>query len=177
MNTSSSWFLDSWLSVVRVVSVGAVTYLAVIVALRIFGNRTLAKTASFDHVVTVALGSVLATALLSKETTFGQGAAALLLLMGLQYAIALAVSRMPALRAVVVSKPQVLVYRGRRCDQTMAGARVTLSDLHAVLRKQGMRCLEAADLVVLESDGTFSVIGKSDSEELSVTEGIRDQLI
>ena len=54
------WF-DSWSDVVRVVSIGAAAYATLVAMLRISGKRTLAKLNAFDLIVTVALGSTLAT--------------------------------------------------------------------------------------------------------------------
>lgn len=66
MESSPAWFFESWQGVARVAGVGALAYFVVVLFLRFSGNRTLAKTAAFDHVITVALGSTLATILLSR---------------------------------------------------------------------------------------------------------------
>lgn len=60
------WF-DSWSAVLRIVLVGAASYVALVVLLRLGGKRILAKLNAFDLVVTVALGSMLASAVLSKD--------------------------------------------------------------------------------------------------------------
>jgi uncharacterized membrane protein YcaP (DUF421 family) len=60
------WF-DSWAQVGRVVLVGAATYGVLVLLLRVSGKRTLAKLNAFDLVVTVALGSTLATVLLDSS--------------------------------------------------------------------------------------------------------------
>jgi uncharacterized membrane protein YcaP (DUF421 family) len=57
-------FYDGWFRLVRVLVVGSCGYVALIALLRISGKRTLAKLNAFDFVVTVALGSTLATVLL-----------------------------------------------------------------------------------------------------------------
>ncbi len=52
---------------VRVAVVGVLAYCGLVLLLRISGKRTLSKMHAFDLVVTVALGSLLATALLSQN--------------------------------------------------------------------------------------------------------------
>ena len=54
------WF-DSWSDIVRVLLVGIASYAFLIASIRILGERTLAQLNAFDFVVTVALGSTLAT--------------------------------------------------------------------------------------------------------------------
>ena len=81
------WF-DSWSDLVRVAVIGASAYVTVVVVLRLSGKRTLAKLNAFDLVVTVALGSTLATILLSSDVSWAEGALALAMLALLQSLVA-----------------------------------------------------------------------------------------
>ncbi|HAD46718.1 MAG TPA: DUF421 domain-containing protein, partial [Alcanivorax sp.] len=67
---------------------------------RVSGKRTLAKMNAFDLVVTVAIGSTLATIVLSKSVALAEGLLALALLIGMQFAISWSSTRMPWLRRV-----------------------------------------------------------------------------
>ena len=58
---------DSWVGLGRVIVAGILAYAGLILLLRISGKRTLSKMNAFDLVVTVALGSTLATVLLSRS--------------------------------------------------------------------------------------------------------------
>ena len=80
-------FFDSWLGLLRVGVVGSLAYLALVLLLRVSGKRTLSKMNAFDFVVTVALGSTLATVLLSKDVALAEGVVAFTLLIGAQYLI------------------------------------------------------------------------------------------
>jgi uncharacterized membrane protein YcaP (DUF421 family) len=79
---------DSWTGLGRVLIVGTLAYAALVLLLRISGKRTLTKLNAFDLIVTVALGSTLATVLLSSSVALAEGVAALALLILLQYLIA-----------------------------------------------------------------------------------------
>ncbi|MDN5761942.1 MAG: hypothetical protein L0H41_06465 [Microlunatus sp.] len=79
---------DGWFGLVRVIVVGTCAYLALVLLLRVSGKRTLAKLNAFDFIVTVALGSTLATVLLSSSVALVEGILALALLVGLQYLVA-----------------------------------------------------------------------------------------
>jgi hypothetical protein len=61
---------------------------ALVILLRISGKRTLFKMNAFDLIVTVALGSTLATVLLTKDVALAEGTLALALLIGLPFAVA-----------------------------------------------------------------------------------------
>jgi uncharacterized membrane protein YcaP (DUF421 family) len=66
-------FFDSWTGLGRVLVVGTLAYFALVLTLRVSGKRTLSKLNAFDLVVTVALGSTLATVLLSKDVALAEG--------------------------------------------------------------------------------------------------------
>lgn len=158
----ASALFDGWLPLLRTLAVGTAAYVALLVILRISGKRTLAKMNAFDLVVTVALGSTLATILLSRDVSLAQGVTALALLVALQFVITWTSVRWPAARALVTGEPALLVRNGALLPQALVRARVSEEEIHAALRGQGVDALEQAAAVVLETDGSFSVIRRSD---------------
>jgi uncharacterized membrane protein YcaP (DUF421 family) len=66
---------QSWSRLERVAIVGGAANLPLLLMLRVSGKRSLAKLNVFDLVVTVALGSTLATTLLSKTVALAEGRA------------------------------------------------------------------------------------------------------
>lgn len=153
------WF-DSWQDVIRVVAVGAAAYFFVIVALRISGKRTLSQMNAFDFVVTVALGSTLATILLSTDVSWVEGAFALALLATLQFLVAWVAVRWGAFRRAVTSQPVLLVSDGVIDDEAARRSRVTRSQVMQAIRSGGYGDLALVGAVVLEPNGTVSVIAK-----------------
>ena len=131
-------FYDGWFGLVRVLVMGTCTYLALIVLLRISGKRTLAKLNAFDFVVTVALGSTLATVLLSSSVALAEGVTALALLIGLQYVVAWASVRSPYVERLVKSEPS-LVYRDGFLRGEMRRQRVTASEIQEAARGRDTR--------------------------------------
>jgi len=80
-------FFDSWESIVRTIIITILAYISLVILLRISGKRTLSKMNAFDFIVTVALGSTLASVLLTKDVALADGVLAFILLIGLQYII------------------------------------------------------------------------------------------
>jgi uncharacterized membrane protein YcaP (DUF421 family) len=66
-------FFNGWQSLLRTLVVGVLAYVALMVILRLSGNRTLSKMNAFDFIVTIALGSTLATVLLSSDVALAEG--------------------------------------------------------------------------------------------------------
>ncbi len=154
------WF-DSWSDTVRVALVGPLAYGSLVLFLRLSGKRTLAKLNAFDFVVTVALGSTLATVLLSSDVSFAEGALGLGLLVALQYVVASATRRIPAVRRLAKSEPQVVMRNGALLHDVLRKERLNEEEVHQALRQWGIA--EGADVaaVVLETDGSFSILANA----------------
>lgn len=151
-------FFDGWSDVLRVLVVGTLAYLALVAWLRVTGKRTVSKWNAFDLIVTIALGSTLSTVLLSRDVALVEGIAGIGLLIMLQYAITWLSVRFRPVREAVKSTPTLLLRDGAIQGEAMRRQRVTESELHAAVRARGHASLEGIDAVVLETDGTFSVI-------------------
>ena len=151
-------FFDGWDSLLRTGVIGVLAYVALVVCLRVSGKRTLSKMNAFDLVVTVALGSTLATILLSKDVTLAQGVLALVLLIGMQFAVTWSSVRLRWVRRLVTGEPALLVHRGQLLPSALRKARVTEDEVRAAARAAGLPALEEAQAVVLETDGSFSVV-------------------
>lgn len=154
-------FFDSWSGLARVLILGASAYLALVVILRLSGKRTLAKMNAFDLVVTVALGSTLATILLTKDVALAEGMLAFVVLVLLQYAIAALSVRSRRVERLAKSEPKMLLADGVMDQRALRRERVTRDEVLAAVRSSGAGDLDAIAAVVLETDGTFSVIPQS----------------
>ena len=169
-----SMMFDSWDALLRILVVGTLAYVALVLMLRVSGKRTLSKFNAFDFIVTVALGSMLATVLLSKSVTLADGLLGLALLIGLQYLIAFLSVRSSRFRALVKSEPTLLLHRGEFLDGAMRRERVTRNEVLAVLRSAGVADRTEAAAVVLETDGTLSVLSDAGQPPGKPTlEGVR----
>ncbi len=159
--------LDSWETLFRTAFLGVAAYAAMVVLLRISGKRTLSKWNAFDLIVTIALGSSLASAILSRQTSLAQGVLAFALLILLQLGITWLAVRSPFVQRIIKAKPTLLLYQGRFLDEVLRRERVTESEIRAALRSQGITDVGQVAAVVLETDGSFSVIRQAGPGENS----------
>ncbi|RWZ59310.1 DUF421 domain-containing protein [Labedella populi] len=153
------WF-DSWSDVWRVLLVGTAAYVFLVLLLRLSGKRTLSQLNAFDFIVTVALGSTLATILLSSDVAWVEGAIALALLAALQLLVAFTTSRLPHVQKIVKSRPTMVLTDGRVDTRALARNRLTEQELHQAVRSSGVGDLSLVAAVVLETNGKLSVIPK-----------------
>jgi uncharacterized membrane protein YcaP (DUF421 family) len=166
------WF-DSWPAILRIVLVGSAAYAVLIIVLRVSGKRTLGQLNAFDFVVTVALGSTVATILLSTEVSWAEGFTALALLAGLQFLIAWISARWPRARRVFTSEPVLLLADGRIRHEALRANRLTESELRQAVRMQGTGDLSQVKAVVLETNGKLSVISASQYGNGTALDGVQ----
>ena len=151
-------FFSGWDSLLRTLVVGVLAYVTLVVFLRISGKRTLSKMNAFDLVVTVALGSTLATVLLAKDVALAEGALAFALLIGLQFAVTWSSVRVRWVRRLATGEPLMLLYCGEFLPAALRQARVTEDEVRAAVRSASLDSLDKVHAVVLETDGSFSVV-------------------
>jgi uncharacterized membrane protein YcaP (DUF421 family) len=162
-------FFDSWFGLLRVLVVGTLAYGALVTILRMSGKRTLTKLNAFDLVVTVALGSTLATVLLSKSVVLAEGILAMALLVLLQFVITWLSVRSPGFRNLVKSEPTLIMHQGEFLDGAMRAQRITQDEVMAALRSNGVMDASQAAAVVLETDGSITVIKGTEQEAAKPT--------
>lgn len=166
-------FFSGWDSLLRTLVVGVLAYVVLIVFLRISGKRTLSKMNAFDLVVTVALGSTLATVLLTKDVALAEGALAFALLISLQFAVTWSSMRARWIRQLATGEPLMLLYRGDFLRESLRRARVTEDEVRAAVRSAGLAALRQAEAVVLETDGSFSVVRQAAGDDRTSLAGVR----
>lgn len=154
-------FFDNSNDLRQVLVVGTLSYLWLVLLVRVSGKRTLGKMNAFDLIVTIALGSTLASAMLSSDVPLVEGALALGLLVALQFAVAWSSVRVGTVRRAVKSEPTALLRDGRLLQEALRRQRVTPGEVRQAVRAGGFGGLEEIDAVVLETDGSFSVIPRS----------------
>jgi uncharacterized membrane protein YcaP (DUF421 family) len=149
---------DSWTGLLRILIAGLAVYLILLIMLRISGKRTLSKMNAFDLIVTIALGSTLSAVLLDKSVPLAEGVLALALLVFLQFAITWLSVRSSVILQLVKAEPTLLARDGCFLDAAMRNQRVTRDEIEAAIRQQGQRGIEYIAMVILETDGSMSVI-------------------
>jgi uncharacterized membrane protein YcaP (DUF421 family) len=151
-------FFESWESLVRTAVIGILAYVLLVFLLRTSGKRTLSKMNAFDLIITIALGSTLATVVLNKSVTLADGALAFFLLIYLQYLITFLSVRSKSIRNLVKSTPTLIAYKGSLLKEAMVKERISEDEVHAIIREKGVSSLAETDAIIMETDGSLTLI-------------------
>ncbi|OGX79488.1 hypothetical protein A6395_06335 [Exiguobacterium sp. SH31] len=154
--------MDQLKTMGQIILTGIGAYFSIIFILRVSGKRTLSKMNAFDFIVTVALGSILATTLTSRQTPLLNGLVAFATLVALQYVMAKLAKRSKRVNELIKSTPTMLYYRGSYLEAEMRKERVLEIEVLQAIRSSGT-AHDKVEAVVLETDGTFSVLTSTEA--------------
>ena len=137
-------------------------YIAVVLILRVLGKRTLSKLNAFDFIVTIAIGSTLASVITTRSLALAEGIVALTILVGLQFLVTAASVRWPWLGWALKAESTLLLCNGEPLLSAMKRQRITLQELDVAVRQAGGTATNQAQAIYLEADGTLTALMRSD---------------
>lgn len=138
-------------------------YAALLVVLRIGGNRTLGQTTTFDFVMLLIIAETTQQALLGDDFSVTNALLLITTLVGLDIGLSLLKRRWPKLDRLVEGIPMVIVENGKPLLDRMHKARVDEEDVLAAAREsQGLKRMDQIEYAVLERSGGISVVPKRD---------------
>ncbi|WP_296402634.1 YetF domain-containing protein [Psychrobacter sp.] len=171
----SKWLFIDWEVALAVVLSATAVYFALIFYTRIMGLRSFAKLSSYDFAMTVAMGSILASTILSKSPALLKGLLAIAILFLLQGCISVIRRKSTVIRRLVDNQPIVLMAHGEFNWDNIKEAKMSKNDLQEVLRKNGIKSTSEVFAMVMETTGDMSVIKTSDTPaDIEIFDDIRD---
>jgi uncharacterized membrane protein YcaP (DUF421 family) len=166
-----NFFFDGWEPVARILLVGTLGYTALVLLLRVSGKRTLAQMNSFDFVITVAIGASFGRIITAREVSVLEAVTAFVLLITLQHVVATLQLHSRRFSRLVTAEPTLLLHRGQVLHHALRRARITEKELGGAVRKHGLGSMQEAEAVVLEADGSLSVVGPDSAGDGGVLPG------
>lgn len=151
--------------ILRTLLMGIMAYAAIVIIVRISGKRSLSQLNAFDFIVTVAIGSILASVLINKNVTITQGITAFLVLIILQFIISKLAVYSKRFSRYIKSEPVLLFYNNEFRYENMKKARVVENEIKQAIRSNGNGTMSDVRAVILETDGSISIINKKSGED------------
>ena len=157
--------LNMWSNWERVVEISAnalLFYILIIVMVRVVGKRTTSEFNNFDWIINVAVGSLAASGILLRNVASVDAIVAIVVLAVCQFVTTKLVMRSDDVADVVKAEPTLLTHKGEYLRDAMARTRISEEEIKTALRAAGITANSDANWVVLETNGTMSVIPRQD---------------
>ena len=150
----------------KIALLGPVALVWVVINVRIVGLRSFSKMTAFDFVITVAIGSLLATAVTTSAwPAFLQALGGMTALLVTQFLISKARSVSDKAEDVASNDPVWLFRDGKFLEDNMECARITKNDLYGKLREANALKISEVYGVILETTGDISVLHGPEPDE------------
>ena len=162
----------SFATILSILSAAIVIIAAVIALVRLTGLRSFSKMSAFDFAITVAIGSTVASTVMSAGESVLIGVLAVLALLSLQWGLARARRRWGWAGAVLDNKPLLIMRDGQVIEENLVKAALTMDDVRAKLREANVLAFNEVRAMVFETTGDISVIHGDGPLEEALLEGV-----
>jgi uncharacterized membrane protein YcaP (DUF421 family) len=151
-------------------------YLFLIVAFRMAGKRELAQLNPFDLVVILTISNTVQNAIIGNDNSLLGGLIGAATLLLVNWLVVRLIFKHPRAERLVEGTPTVLIEGGVLNPAALERELVTVEELAAAARRQGLLSLEEADRAVLETGGTLTFVQKTETTRLRRHEEILARL-
>jgi uncharacterized membrane protein YcaP (DUF421 family) len=139
----------------------AIVVLVLLVGLRLTGKREVGQFQVYDLVMLIALSNAVQNAMTGGLGNLPIGLATSSTIVVTAWGLSRLLARRPRLEARVLGTPVLLVNQGRVLEARLRQEHISDADLDEACREHGVGGPEACQLVVLEVDGSLSVVPRT----------------
>lgn len=152
---------------------GTLTYLALLVLLRVVSRREIGAMGMADVLVVVLIADAAQNAMAGDYKTVPDGVLLVAVILGWAWLVDWLGYRFSVVERLVKPRRLTLVRKGRMQRKNMAREHVTEDDVWSQLRLHGVKELREVDLACLEPDGRVSVLKADSGDEEEAEAGFR----
>lgn len=156
------WFpsIPVWHFILR----GFLVYVAILLLLRFSGKRQVGQMGSGEFVALLLLSNAVQNSMNGGDNSVTGGLILAATIIGLSAMIAYLTYRSKRWEALIEGRPALLVYNGVVVAKNMERELLNVHELHVMLRRQGIQHIDEIHQAVLESNGTLSVMKKTEKQ-------------
>lgn len=170
-----TWLSMDWQQVLGISLSAIGFYIGLMLFTRLMGLRSFSKLSSHDFAMTVGIGSILASTIISDKPSLLQGLFAVAVLFLIQGVISVLRRKVKPLKALIDNQAIILMAHGEYLWDNLKEANLSTSDVQEVLRKNGIKSKTEIFAVIMETTGDMSVIRNDNvTPDLTLFSDIRD---
>jgi uncharacterized membrane protein YcaP (DUF421 family) len=153
--------LPLWTLVIRAV----VVYIVVLMLLRLTGKRQVANLGLSELVALLLISNAVQNSMNGGDNSLVGGLVLAGVIMLLSFGLALLTYFSRDWERFIQGRPTLLIHHGTLLRHNLRKELLSIRELRALVRKQGVQDLHDVEEAVLESDGYVSIIKKSEARD------------
>lgn len=139
-----------------------VVYLAVLLLLRLGGKRQIGQMGAGEFVAILLISNAVQNAMSGGDNSLGGGLFVAAILIALSCAASYLCYKSRRAESLLQGRPTLLIHEGQLIDRNLQREQLNHRELRTILRRQGVHDFREVHEAVLESDGSVSLIKKSE---------------
>ncbi|EHK82966.1 hypothetical protein AK37_13289 [Rhodococcus pyridinivorans AK37] len=132
---------------------------------RLVGRSSVGELSTFQLVLFVAMGDLVQQGITQDDVSMTSAVLTIGVFAVLTLALSMINARFPRMRGITHGVPVVIVHDGEPDLQNLKRERLSLDDLMAAARQQGIRRFADIDLAVLETNGRISFFARTSAQD------------
>ena len=143
-----------------------ITYLYLIVMLRVLGKKEMSRITLFDVIVFLLISELMTLSIGDDNISFFYSAFSVLVIVLVDKGFSYLTMKYKRLKRYVEGTPSYIIFHGEIDLKTMQKINYSFEDLYHQVRQKNISTLSEIEFAILETDGQLSVIKKSDNKVL-----------
>lgn len=139
---------------------GIVVYVFLLVILRLTGKRQVGQLAPFDLVLLLIISNAVQNAMNGGDNSVSAGIILCITLVGMNWLVGYLCLRNKRFAALIEGHPALLIHDGNIQHRALLRSHVTMHELMAALRAEGLSGPEDVRSAMLENSGRITVVRK-----------------
>lgn len=136
-----------------------VIYLALLLALRLFGKREIGQFTVYDLVLVLLVANAVQPAMTGPDSSLAGGLLIIATLVLANFAIGY-LDRYRLFHRVLQPEPTLIIRGGRYLDRNMRREGIARGEAETAIREHGLTSVSEVSMGVLEPDGSISIVAR-----------------
>jgi len=145
-------------------------YFVALILMRLMGKREVGQLSPFDLVIAIMIAEAAVFVIDDPQMPVLMGIVPMVTLAALQVIISYLCLKHPTIMSLVNGRPTIIIENGKINERNMKMSRYTIHELMEQLRQQGSPSLPDVKYAILEMSGSLSVIPKTESRPVQVSD-------
>lgn len=137
-----------------------ITYLVLMIAMRIMGKRQIGELEVSELIVTLMLSELATSPISNTDIPVSHAIIPIITVLTFEVVTSVILIKIPRIKNFVSSKPSVLIDKGKLNQRELAHIRMSVDELVGELRRQGSTSIEEIEYAILEQNGKMTVVPK-----------------
>lgn len=137
-----------------------ITYLILMIAMRIMGKRQIGELEVSELIVTLMLSELATGPIGNLDIPLSHAVIPIITVLTFEVVTSVILIKIPRIKNLVSPKPSVLIAKGKLDQREMARIRMSVDELVGELRRQGSTSIEEIEYAILEQNGKMTIIPK-----------------